>query len=92
MVKFYFGEYAKEMNKIVWDELVEMKEANQLVNDFDLEFIFYLYVTIMFNIIMYFKVKNITDERERFKLKRKFYMKWFVDRIVKKDSNQLLHT
>lgn len=92
MVKFYFGEYAKEMNKIVWDELVEMKEANQLVNDFDLEFIFYLYVTTMFNIIMYFKVKNITDERERFKLKRKFYMKWFVDRIVKKDSNQLLHT
>ena len=83
-VKFYFGEYAKEMNRIVWDELVELKESGRLVEGVDLEFVFHLYVTCMFNILMYFKEKNITDEKERFYFKRKFYMEWFVNRLIKK--------
>lgn len=83
-VKFYFGKYAKEMNSIVWDELVELNESGRLIEDLDLEFAFYLYVTSMFNILMYFKEKNITDNEEIFAFKRKFYMDWFVNRIIKK--------
>lgn len=83
-VKFYFSEYAKEMNSIVWDELMELKESGRLIEGLDLEFVFHLYVTSMFNILMYFKEKNITDENERFQFKRKFYMEWFVNRIIKK--------
>lgn len=85
-MKFYFGENSKEMNSIVWDELVELKEAGKLVEDLDLEFIFHLYVTLMFNILMYFKEKNITDEEERIRIKTKFFTDWFINGIINKDA------
>ncbi|GFN34988.1 TetR/AcrR family transcriptional regulator [Tepidimicrobium xylanilyticum] len=83
-MKFYFGEYSKEMNSIVWDELVELEKQGKLVEDLDLELIFHLYVTTMFNILMYFDEKNITDEEERIRIKRKYYTDWFINGILKK--------
>lgn len=82
-MKFYFGKYSKEMNSIVWDELVELNKSGKLVDGLDLEFIFHLYVTLMFNILMYFKEKNITDEEEIIRIKRKFYTDWFINGIMK---------
>ena len=37
----------------------------------DLDFIFYIYSTSMFNILMYFKENNISDEEQRYTMKRK---------------------
>lgn len=82
LMKFYFGDYTRELNRLVWDELVELKESGKLSSDVNLEFVFHMYVTTMFNILMYFKDNNITDEKEKIRIKRKYYTDWFMKGIM----------
>lgn len=82
MMKFYFGKHSKEINSHVFDELVDLKESNQLKDDINIDFVFHMVSTSMFNIQMYFKDNNITDENLRIKIKREFYTRWFLDVIL----------
>ncbi len=59
MRKFYFGEYSKELNSIFRDELLELKNSGKLKDSVDVDFVFYLFVTSMFNILMYFREYDI---------------------------------
>lgn len=83
MMKFYFGEYSSELNSHVMEELVNLKNSGKLKDFIDINFIFHIYSTSMFNIQMYFRNNNITDEKEKLKIKRNFYSKWFLDGILK---------
>ncbi len=87
MMKFYFGKYSKEMNSIVWDELVELEKDGKIKSDLEIDFIFHIYVTSMFNILMYFRDNNITDENKKLEIKNKFYRKWFINSIL--DGNNI---
>ncbi len=89
MMKFYFGEYSKELNKDVMEELKELQDSGQIKTSVDLDFIFYIYSTSMFNILMYFKENNISDEEQRYTMKRKFYTDWFLKGIISETSEAL---
>ncbi|MCQ1530653.1 TetR/AcrR family transcriptional regulator [Lutispora saccharofermentans] len=83
MRKFYFGEYSKELNSIIRDELIELKNSGKLKDSLDIDFIFYLFVTLMFNILMYFREHNIEDHDEKLKIKNEFYTTLFLTGILK---------
>ena len=83
MVKFYFGEYSKELNSHVMEELKELKKSGKLKDFVDVDFVFHIYATSMLNIQMYFRNNNIVDENERLKIKKDFYTKWFLGGILK---------
>lgn len=82
MMKFYFGKYCRELNESIYDELVELKRKNRLVDNVDINFAFYMYTTSMFNILIYFRENNITVETEKNKIKNNFYMNWFLKNII----------
>ncbi|MFO1445034.1 TetR/AcrR family transcriptional regulator [Bacillus sp. Bva_UNVM-123] len=83
MQKFYFGEYSKELDAPLMDELMEYKNAGKLKDTVDIQFIFHLYATSMFNILNYFRENNITDENERLEIKQKYYKDIFLNGILK---------
>ena len=73
MMKFYFGKYSRELNSHVMDELIELKKTDKLKDFVDLDFVFHIYATSMFNIQMYFRNNNIVDEKEKLRIKKNFY-------------------
>ncbi|QQY79268.1 TetR family transcriptional regulator [Keratinibaculum paraultunense] len=83
MMKFYFNEYSKDLNSNVMKELIELKNSGKLKDSVDIDFIFHIYATSMFNILMYFRENNITDENQKIDLKTKFYTDWFLRGILK---------
>jgi AcrR family transcriptional regulator len=87
MMKFYFGKYSKELNSHVMDELIELKKSGRLKDFVDLDFTFHIYATSMFNIQIYFRDNNIKDEEKRLRIKRDFYIKWFLDGILKDEAS-----
>ena len=70
MMKFYFGEYSRELNSHVMNELIELKESGKLKDFVDVNFAFHIYATSMFNIQMFFRDNKIDDNEERFRIKR----------------------
>ncbi len=85
MMKFYFGKYSKELNSNVLDELIELKNSGKLRDNVDVDFIFHIYTTSMFNILIYFRENNITDENEKLKIKMNFYTELFLKGILKSE-------
>ncbi|MGF7057774.1 TetR/AcrR family transcriptional regulator [Brassicibacter mesophilus] len=83
MMKFYFGEYSRDLNSIVLEELIELKNSGKLIDSVDLNFIFHIYVTSMFNILLYFRDNNITDENEKLRIKTNYYTNMFLNGILK---------
>lgn len=83
MMKFYFGEYSRKLNSNVMDELIKLQKEGRLKESVDIDFIFYIYATSMFNILMYFRENNITDNEEKIDLKTKFYTDWLLKGILK---------
>lgn len=83
MMKFYFGKYSKELNSNVMDELVELKNSGKLKDSVDIDFIFHIYATSMFNILIYFRDNNITDVNEKLKMKINYYTELFLKGILK---------
>lgn len=87
LMKFYFGQYGKELNSHVMDELIELKKSGRLKDFVDLDFTFHIYAISMFNIQIYFRDNNIKDEEKRLRIKRDFYIKWFLDGILKDEAS-----
>lgn len=85
MMKFYFGKYSKELNSNVLDELIELENSGKLRDNVDVDFIFHIYATSMFNILIYFRDNNITDENEKLKIKINFYTELFLKGILKSE-------
>ena len=83
MMKFYFGKYCRELNESLYEELIELKSKNKLVDNIDVNFAFHMYTTTMFNILIYFRENNITDEEEKNRIKHNFYTNWFLKSIIK---------
>ncbi|MHC8514300.1 TetR/AcrR family transcriptional regulator [Sporosarcina sp. ITBMC105] len=83
MQKFYFGEYSKKLNSFAIEELLEYKNSDKLKEELDLDFVFYLYTTSMFNIHNYFRENNITDFEERQRVKENYYRNIFLKGILK---------
>ncbi len=83
MRKFYFGKYGKELNSFIMDELIELKASGKLKDCVDIQLIFHFYVTSMFNMLIYFREHNITDEDEKFKIKTNFYKDILLNGILK---------
>lgn len=83
MMKFYFGKDSKELNSNILDELIDLKNKDKLNDFLNIDFIFHIYSTSMFNIQMYFRDNNITDEKEKLRIKRNYYDKYFLKGILK---------
>ena len=83
MMKFYFGKYSKELNSNIMDELIELKNSGKLRDNVDIDFIFHVYATSMFNVLIYFRENNITDENEKLKIKMNFYTELFLHGVLK---------
>jgi len=89
MRKFYFGEYCIELNKLVMADLIDYKASDKLKASMDVEFIFYIYTTMMFNVQSYFKQNNITDMNERIRLKRLFYNDIYLNGILNNNNDYI---
>lgn len=73
MRKFYFSSYADELFGSAFDEFLSYFDQGKLNPDLDVDFIYYIYTTIMFNILIYFRQNNITDMKEKLKIKKSFF-------------------
>ncbi|MCF6466243.1 TetR/AcrR family transcriptional regulator [Clostridium sp. Cult2] len=87
MMKFYFGEYSKELNSHVLDELIELEKSGRLKDFVDVDFAFHIYATSMFNVQIYFRDNNIVDNEEKLRIKRDFFSKWFPSGILKDEAS-----
>lgn len=81
--KYYFGEYGKEINDVLYKEFLELKKADKVKDCVDFDFVFFMYTTTMFNITVYFRKHNITDSDEMYKIKNEFYTNLFLNGILK---------
>ena len=90
MMKFYFGEYSKELNSVIFDRLKEFQNLGRIKDSVDIDFVFHIYATSMFNVLMYFREKNITDNEQILAIKKEFYNNWFLNGIIEKDSEALM--
>lgn len=84
MRKFYFGEYFDMMGEDYRLELEELREKGKLKENIDIDLVVYMYVTSMFNILMYFNKYNIVDNAEKMKIKKKFFRDVIPNGIMKK--------
>lgn len=85
--KFYFYEFSKELEDEYKKNLLRLREQEKLREDIDFNFLLHIYKTSMFNIIMYYREKGITEFDEREKIKNDFFNKFFLQGIVKQDVN-----
>ncbi len=83
MIKFYFGEFSRNLSAYIMDDLLELKASGKLKDNVDVEFIFYQYVTSMFNLQMYFRENNIVDEERRVSIKNTYLNDLFINGILK---------
>lgn len=87
MRKFYFGKYNKELNNFLLYEFLEIKASGKLKDSLNFDLIYYLYTTLMFNMSMYFREKNITDPDERYAIKSEYFTDLFLTGILKDPSS-----
>lgn len=71
--KFYFSALGDDFNPILLEELEALRNDNLLREDIDIGLIYYMYLTSMFNIMNYFRSRNIVDNRERMKIKNMYF-------------------
>jgi AcrR family transcriptional regulator len=71
--KFYFGEYSKVLHEIYKEDLINLQKLGKIKENIDIDLLFHIYVTSMFNLHTYFRNKNITDLDEKVKIKNMFY-------------------
>ena len=81
--KYYFHEFNEDIEKEFQRNLLKLKDENKLREDIDFDFILHMYKTSMFNILMYFRQKNITSFDEKEQIKRKFFEEIFLKGITK---------
>lgn len=71
--KFYFGPYTKELHQGLLEEMQELKEKGLIKEWVDLDLLFHIYTTTMFNFLIYFREKGITDREEQLETKLNFF-------------------
>lgn len=81
--KYYFHEFNDDIEKEFRKNLLKLKEENKLKDNVDFDFILHIYKTSMFNIILYFREKNITSFEEKEKIKNIFFEEIFLKGITK---------
>ncbi len=83
MRKFYFGDYNTQIKEMYRQELLELQEKGILDDSIDLEFVLHVVVTIMFNILMYFREYDVTEKSEKIRITNLFYNHLLPYGIVK---------
>lgn len=86
MRKFYFGPYAKELNHLAFEDFLNYHKQGKLKDNLDIDFVYFIYITVMFNIQIYFRENNIKDISEKLRIKRSFYGTIFLNGILNSDD------
>lgn len=81
--KYYYHQFNSIMKDEYRKNLLRLKEQNLLKEGIDFDFILHIYITSMYNIIMYFREKGITSFEEKEKIKKYFYEEIFLKGITK---------
>lgn len=81
--KYYYHQFNKNMKEEYRKNILNLSNDNLLKEDIDFDFILHMYITSMYNIIMYFREKGITSFEEREKIKKYFYEQIFLNGITK---------
>lgn len=83
LVKYYYHQFNSNLRDEYKKNLLLLKEQNLLKEGIDFDFILHIYITSMFNIIMYCREKGITSFEEKEKIKKYFYEEIFLKGITK---------
>lgn len=81
--KYYYHQFNRNMKDEYRKNLLTLREQNLLKEEIDFDFILHMYITSMYNIIMYFRKKGITAFEEKEKIKKYFYEEIFLKGITK---------
>lgn len=76
--KFYFGPYTKELHQGLLEELTTLKEQGKIKPSVNLDLLYHVYTTLMFNVLLFFRSHHIEDEEEQLELK----LGLFVDTLL----------
>lgn len=83
LVKYYYHEFNQNIKEEYRKNLLSLKDKGLLKEEIDFDFILHMYITSMFNIIMYCREKGINSFEKREKVKRSFYEEVFLKGITK---------
>lgn len=72
MRKFYFKDYLEMVRPIFIKIMEEFKSKGKVREDIDIDFFVYMYTTSLFNIQLYAREQKITDEVEKFNMKKEY--------------------
>lgn len=73
LYKFYFEGYADRLHKGRLDIFINLEQQGKLIKGIDAMFAFHYYKTSYFNMLIYLRQHNITDDKTIFKLRRTFH-------------------
>lgn len=83
LVKYYFHKFNKDIENELRGNLRQLQQEGRLREDIDEDFILHMYKTSMFNILLYYREKNITSFEEKERIKNSFFNKLFLKGITK---------
>lgn len=83
--KFYFDGYADELNNKVLDELDLLYDEGKISKGLEKDMYKFIYVTYMYNFIIYVRKKKILDSNEFVKLKKLYFEKIVFKGIFTKE-------
>ncbi|MDO5018045.1 MAG: TetR/AcrR family transcriptional regulator [Lagierella massiliensis] len=83
--KFYFEGYAENLNSRVLKELDKLYDEGKIFQYFEKDMVKFVYITYMYNFILYIKKKEITSDVEFIRLKKLYSEKIVFKGIFKAD-------
>lgn len=87
--RFYFGSNKIRIIEMYEGELKEYKDQGKLRDGVDIQLTAYMYASTMYNLFTYFRENNITDNDERWKIKKELYFGIFTHGILKSEKDSL---
>ncbi len=89
MQKFYFGEYYSFLkDKFYKNKFYKLYENGKIKDGIDSELALYLFITSTFNVYMYCRSQNITDQNEIMKIKQLYVTQIFPYGILNSDNSK----
>lgn len=73
LYKFYFEGYVDKLHEGHLDTFINLEQQGKLTKGIDAMFAFHYYKTSYFNMLIYLRQQNITDDQIIFKLRRNFH-------------------
>lgn len=89
-LKFFYDGYANSMYTPIYEELVEMENSEKLNPNLDLDLIYHIIITSMFDFIQYVKSKNLTLEDDIVNLKKEYYVNMVFKGILSENFYNIL--